>query len=143
MKDIYKTQHLRDEAGHRPVRECRNHKNRNWWSTIKDRPAHLRVSNGQMRTLEGRKVHGHEDLIIDILGNDWEEHIDSYSDIDMWMKDIHPLVARYLVAHKLPPDPRYQNLLDKQGKWRNAKEKERRDKEKKGKGEGKGRREGG
>ena len=79
MKDIYiyRTQHYVDEAGRSPVRECRNHKNDNWWQTVKGLPAHVRNENGQRRTMEGRKTREHEEMIGEILGRHWETHVDS------------------------------------------------------------------
>ena len=121
LKDIYKMQHYVDEAGKKPIRECRNHKNDNWWQTVKDIPGHVRAANGQMRTMEGRKTKEHEDMIKDIIGRHWETHIDMYDNIDNWLKDIRPMIAEYLRKHKLPQDPKYENQVDKEKKWKEQK----------------------
>ena len=50
LKDIYRTQHLKDEEGKRPVRQIRDHKNRVWWEGIKKDPQHVRAKQGQLKT---------------------------------------------------------------------------------------------
>ena len=60
-----------------------------------------------MRTLEGRKVREHEDLLIEILGHDWEQHVDNHRTIDTWMKHMRPHIARFLDTHGLPQDPKF------------------------------------
>ena len=114
LKDIHRTQHLRDEAGGQPVRECRNHKNRNWRLTVQDKPGHERQTNGQTRTMEGRKAREHEDLLIEIRGHDWEEDVDNNHNIEDWMKKMRPYISSSLQQNKRLQDPKYEAYVAKQ-----------------------------
>ena len=59
-----------------------------------------------MRTMEGRQVKEHEDLIIRIYGHGWEEYIDKHSCIDTWLRNMRPKISEFLKENDLPQDPK-------------------------------------
>ena len=67
LKDKYRSQKIEDAEGNRPVRECRNHKNKVWWDFAKSIPWHERQKEGQMGTMVGRKAREHEDMVTEMI----------------------------------------------------------------------------
>ena len=68
-------------------------------------PWHRRKSNGQMRTLEGRKAIDHEDFAIKVIGRQWVDDIEKTKDVDGWLRKVRPKLqptTRRKVYRKIP-----------------------------------------
>ena len=113
MKDIYKSFKLTDGLGRKTVWEMREHKHALWWEMVKDGQGKERKENGQMRTMEGRRIKEHEDLALQVIGRNWRDKLQEAKTSEEWICKTKEKVALYLEKHKLPQDPRYQNWQEK------------------------------
>ena len=125
LKNVYKGHMLVDGEGTHPTRRIRDHKGPTWWALVKSEQAHKRKEEGKIRTMEGRRTMEHEDLVREVIGEDWQERLEASGSVEGWMDMAQAKNHGYYNKVGLPPDPKHVNWLE---------EKERRRKEEKKKG---------